>query len=148
MRPAVWWACVVLAAGAAIFFLLGGSPGGARALSAQNPPTNRARFELGGNVARGRQVYEERCVLCHGGAGDGRGEMGGVMKPPPADLTNAAKMGKRSDFDLYRTVADGGPAVGLSPAMMGFKGLMSDSDVRSVAAFVRTLAKKSAVPRR
>lgn len=150
MRPAAWRRAggAVGAFGAAILIVLGGIPG-ARALTAQNAaPAGATHFKLGGDVAHGRQVYEQRCVLCHGGAGDGRGEMGGVMKPPPADLTDAAKMGKRSDFDLYRTIADGGPAVGLSPAMMGFKGLMSDFDVRSVAAFVRTLAKKSAAPRR
>jgi high-affinity iron transporter len=104
-------------------------------------------FKLGGNAARGRQFYAVNCAACHGPAGDGRGEMAVALLPKPTDFTNAALMAKRSDWDLYRIIRDGGQAAGLSPTMAGFKPMLADGDLRSVAAFVRTLAKRPA-PRR
>jgi high-affinity iron transporter len=115
----------------------------ASAAAAAPPPG----FKLGGDPARGRQVYATNCAACHGAAGDGRGEMAVALVPKPTDLTNAARMAKRSDWDLYRIIRDGGQVAGLSPSMAGFQPLLSDADLRSVTAFVRSLAKRPA-PRR
>lgn len=110
------------------------------------PPANGGSapppgFKLGSDVAKGRQVYAISCASCHGDAGDGRGEAAGVLNPRPSDLTDAARMTKLSDWDLYRVIRDGGPAVGLSETMQAFKPLLPDSDLRNVAAFVRLLSK-------
>jgi cytochrome c553 len=98
-------------------------------------------FKLGGDAAKGRRVYASACALCHGDSGDGRGEAAGALSPRPPDLTDAARLGKLTDWDLYRVIRDGGGALGLSPAMQGFRTLLPDAEVRSVGAFVRTLAK-------
>ena len=37
-------------------------------------------------LARGESVYRQRCVLCHGDAGDGQGPIGRRLTPPPRDL--------------------------------------------------------------
>jgi high-affinity iron transporter len=112
--------------------------------AASPPPPG---FRLGGDPARGRRLYANNCAACHGPAGDGRGEMAVALVPKPTDLTNAARMAKRSDWDLYRIIRDGGQVAGLSPSMAGYKPLLSDADLRSVAAFVRGLTKRPA-PRR
>lgn len=112
--------------------------------AASPPPPG---FRLGGDPARGRQLYANNCAACHGPAGDGRGEMAVALVPKPTDLTNAARMAKRSDWDLYRIIRDGGQVAGLSPSMAGYKPLLSDADLRSVAAFVRGLTERPA-PRR
>src|SRR5438067_1450739 len=39
------------------------------------------------NLARGKQVFLERCVGCHGPIGDGKGPAAKFMAPPPADFT-------------------------------------------------------------
>jgi mono/diheme cytochrome c family protein len=104
-------------------------------------------FKLGGDPAKGRQVYASSCALCHGDAGDGRGEAAGVLSPRPSNLTDAARLGKLSDWDLYRVIRDGGPALGLSAGMQGFKPLLPDAEVRNVASFVRTLAKGRRPPK-
>ena len=120
----------------------GAAAAGAPAATPTSAPGAAPRgFKLGGDAAKGRQVYASACALCHGDAGDGRGEAAGVLSPRPADLTDAARLGKLSDWDLYRLIRDGGPAIGLSVGMQPFKLVLPDADLRNVAAFVRTLAK-------
>ncbi len=39
---------------------------------------------------KGRKIYAEKCEMCHGAKGDGKGPGGGAFNPPPADFTNPA----------------------------------------------------------
>ncbi len=112
----------------------GSAGGGAGAAAAP------AGFRLGGDAVRGRQVYAANCATCHGDRGDGRGEAAGALDPKPTNFTNAAVMHARSDWDLYHIIRDGGPAGGLSAGMVGYGPMLTDGDLRSVAAFVRTFA--------
>lgn len=54
--------------------------------------TDRPPLVLGGVsvsaqvLQRGESVYRQRCVLCHGDAGDGQGPIGRKLTPPPRDL--------------------------------------------------------------
>lgn len=45
------------------------------------PPETKA------NIARGKMIYEQRCVFCHGEKGDGKGMMVGEFKTKPRDFT-------------------------------------------------------------
>ncbi len=35
----------------------------------------------------GKKLYEQNCATCHGLKGDGKGQLGAVLKPPPSDFT-------------------------------------------------------------
>ena len=35
---------------------------------------------------QGRYVYQRNCLVCHGTYGDGTGEMGRTLKPPPRNF--------------------------------------------------------------
>ncbi|HEV2845735.1 MAG TPA: cytochrome c, partial [Thermoanaerobaculia bacterium] len=76
------------------------------------------------------------CALCHGATGNGRGTL--PLNPPPADLR--AVTGKRSDWEIYVVIRDGGPALGLSKQMLGWSKTLSDQEIRDTAAYVRSLA--------
>lgn len=41
----------------------------------------------GADLAKGKALYEERCVLCHGPKGDGKGQGAIALNPKPADYT-------------------------------------------------------------
>lgn len=99
-------------------------------------------FVLGGDAPRGKAIYGGRCSLCHGATGDGKGRMAQNEGKPPADFTDGALMAKRSDWEIYLAVRDGGPAIGLSPKMFGWSKLLNDQQIRDVAAFVRSLARR------
>lgn len=105
-------------------------------LPAQAP----AGWKLDGDAARGAPLYAKRCALCHGEGGRGDGKLGATMEPNPGDLTDARRMGRWSDWDLYRLVRDGGPALGLSSKMLGWGRMAPDPEVRDMTAFARSLS--------
>src|SRR5262249_38844226 len=65
-------------------------------------------------VARGRVVYERRCVGCHGVKGDGNGPMATFLDPRPRNFTLGSFKFRTTpsgslptDGDLYRTLTRG-----------------------------------------
>ena len=49
---------------------------------AQTPPKKTPEI-----LKQGKAVFEKNCALCHGAAGDGKGQLGATFKPPPNDFT-------------------------------------------------------------
>ena len=45
-------------------------------------------------VEAGRQIYEDRCTICHGETGKGDGPVGGMFATPPGDLTKIQQEGQ------------------------------------------------------
>jgi len=97
-------------------------------------------FHLDGDVERGATLYLKKCQGCHGPEGRGDGALAKSLDPQPRDLTDAVRMRRYADEDLYRLLRDGGEAVGLSSRMPGWSKLATDQEIRDLAAFVRTLA--------
>ena len=65
-------------------------------------------------LERGRQVYRQRCVGCHGEQGDGNGPAATFLDPRPRDFTDAAFKFRTTpsgalptDGDLLRTITRG-----------------------------------------
>jgi mono/diheme cytochrome c family protein len=104
-------------------------------------PPEPPGFRLNGDPVRGRAEYMQRCALCHGETGDGRGKLAASLNPKPVDFTTPGILAKRSDWQLYVVVRDGGPAIGLSPKMLPWGQVMTDQQIRDAAAYVRSLAK-------
>ena len=59
------------------------------------------------NVARGAQIYADRCAACHGVTGAGDGETGKHLDPPPIAFTDHERARERSLFSLYEVVSQG-----------------------------------------
>ena len=83
--------------------------------------------------------FTTHCVVCHGatGRGDGPGAKG--LTPPPADLTDATRMGEHSLFGLYNTITLGIKGT----AMTGFAPL-GEAQRWGLAFYVSTLATPAA----
>ncbi len=41
----------------------------------------------GADLPKGKALYEERCLICHGPKGDGKGQGAIALNPKPADYT-------------------------------------------------------------
>lgn len=76
----------------------------------------------------GRQVFGQNCAVCHGAAGEG--------KDPAPPLNSLGHADHHPDWELYMFVADGKVGFGQMPA---WKGRLSDLEIRSVIAYLKTL---------
>ena len=97
------------------------------------------------DAAAGKAVYERLCINCHGADGRG-GRLAGMLPAPPRNLADPASMQGRSTEHLFVVIKAGSAAVGLSNAMPGFGGQLSDADIRSTVAYVQTLAQAQPAP--
>ncbi|HLE44846.1 MAG TPA: c-type cytochrome, partial [Methylomirabilota bacterium] len=89
---------------------------------------------------RGKQVYEQKCALCHGASGKGDGPAAELLLPRPRDFT-AGKYKIRStlsgqppsDEDLVRVIKAGMPGT----SMPAWEKVLKDDEVRAVVAYVK-----------
>ncbi len=81
----------------------------------------------------GAATYKAKCASCHSADGSGQSAIG--IKMILRDL-GSADVQKQSDDELYKLIADG------KKKMPAYKAKLSEADIKSLVAFVRTLAKK------
>lgn len=96
-----------------------------------------------GDPGRGRELYMEKCVLCHGGKGEGWDWSKKVAKPPIPVPDLAQVVPGLSDEYLFDVVKGGGEAVGKTRFMPAFDFQLSDQEVWDLIAYMRSLAKKA-----
>jgi cytochrome c oxidase cbb3-type subunit 2 len=95
-----------------------------------------------GNLLRGKRIFLERCVGCHGIAGDGKGPAARFMSPSPADFTDkddACCGGDTGPGDFYFRILRGWPGT----AMENFGDRLSVDDIWRVVLFVKTIPNKT-----
>jgi mono/diheme cytochrome c family protein len=92
-----------------------------------------------GNAAHGQEIYDQLCWRCHGRSGRSDGPVSDAMDPRPRDLTDRQYMSGVSDEALLNVITHGGASAGKSPAMMAFKDVLSDDDIRDLVAYLRAL---------
>jgi len=93
-----------------------------------------------GDAGRGEADYATYCSPCHGTRGNGRGPMVVLLNPKPTRHSDTAYMKALSDDYLFRLIRDGGPAVGKSPMMASWKGILSDQQIWNLITYIRSLA--------
>ncbi len=101
------------------------------------------------NLLRGKEIFLDRCVACHGLSGNGKGPGAKFMSPPPADFTSADDAccgGDTGPGDFYYRILHGWPGTG----MENFGERLSVDDIWRVVLFVKTIPngtlKKNIVP--
>ena len=94
-------------------------------------------------LAAGRSVYLDKCAECHGDSGKGDGPQAKMYSPLPSDLTDAARLSKETDGELFYKITHG------HKPMPAFRKRLSDEQrwqlVLAIRAFSRT-GTPSAVP--
>lgn len=85
-----------------------------------------------GNAGKGKALYANLCIRCHGVEGKGNGVM--TFTPPVADLTAPAVQNKL-DATLLKTIHDGRK----NTAMGAWKFVLTEEEMRDVTAYVRVL---------
>ena len=87
---------------------------------------------------RGRVIYEQRCLDCHGPEGRGDGIKALSLSPRPGNLVSAATSA-RSDQDLLKIIANGRPRTG----MPAWKDELSEEEQQNVLVYIRSLVRFS-----
>ena len=88
----------------------------------------------------GKVHYEYYCALCHGKTGDSDGFNAYSLRTPPTRHKDPILMGTLSDTQIQRIIKEGGGALGRSPQMPPWGGVLSDREIADVTAYIRTLA--------
>jgi high-affinity iron transporter len=87
------------------------------------------------DMAHGKSIYEQNCVLCHGVTGAGDGPAARTINPPPLPIGRSATMSGVAPALMYRIVS-----VGVQGTMMaGWASKLSPDDRWAVIAYVNSL---------
>ncbi|HZR98843.1 MAG TPA: FixH family protein [Chloroflexota bacterium] len=101
---------LVLATAAALY------PTGGDAVIANPVPRTEA------SIARGRELFQQNCVICHGLNARGDGPLAASLNPRPADLR--VHVAQHTEGQLWLWLSDGFPG----SAMPAFRTTLSDED--------------------
>jgi high-affinity iron transporter len=96
---------------------------------------------IAGDAPRGAALYAQHCATCHGATGGADGPITSDLSTKPARHDDGAVMNALSNEQLVRVIAEGGAALGKSPQMTPFGGVLTPGEVLDVVAFVRSLAR-------
>jgi cbb3-type cytochrome oxidase cytochrome c subunit len=99
------------------------------------------------NLTRGKEVFLDRCVGCHGEKGDGKGPGARFLSPTPADFTDkddACCGGDTGPGDFYYRILRGWPGT----AMENFGDRLSVDDIWRVVLFLKTIPNGTLDPNR
>ncbi len=85
---------------------------------------------------QGKDIFEDRCAVCHGKQGRGDGPEAPFLSPRPASLISAGTSVK-TDAELLDIIANGKPRT----SMPAWKDLLTEDQRRDVLAYIRTLVR-------
>jgi copper transport protein len=83
------------------------------------------------SIERGRMIFEQNCIVCHGPEGRGDGPQAATLRPPPADIRLHLPL--HDDTELFWFIENGVPGT----AMPAWGGELSDEDIWNVINFMR-----------
>jgi mono/diheme cytochrome c family protein len=116
------------------------------------PPVN-GQASRRGDLATGKQVYEEICFACHGLKGDGKGPSWFNTKPSPQVFINSVYISRLTNEYMFNVVKYGKLAVLKreipdkkfeSLAMPSFGAVLEDDQIRDLIKFERAFSQGGA----
>jgi mono/diheme cytochrome c family protein len=78
-------------------------------------------------------LYEQKCVLCHGEAGGGDGPAAQLLARKPADFTDAKRMSRVTDGELFWKMSTG------SGEMPSWQAGLSETERWQMVSYLRVL---------
>jgi len=93
-------------------------------------------------AADGHEVFSASCSRCHGVRGDGDSPDAANLPVKPPNFTDPNYPMKRSLAQVENIVRRGGAASGLNAVMPSWQGVLTDPEIKAVAAYVHGLSQK------
>jgi cytochrome c553 len=88
------------------------------------------------NIASGKTIYQQQCVMCHGKLGQGNGPIGKKLRPHPANLSMTRQLPISTDSFLFWTISEGGELLGT--AMPAFKDQLTDDEIWQLSSYINS----------
>jgi mono/diheme cytochrome c family protein len=93
-------------------------------------------------VEEAKNIFEMRCVICHGQSGKGDGAGAASLDPKPRNYSDKAWQASVTDEDLKKVIVQGGAALKKSPVMppnpdLGQKPEVLDALVAMIRGFAQ-----------
>lgn len=85
-----------------------------------------------------RSLYNVNCARCHGASGKGDGPDSQMLGTFVPDFTDANFHKWRTDEELLAAIHGGGMAVGRSPAMPPWEGVLNEAEMAGMKDYVRS----------
>jgi mono/diheme cytochrome c family protein len=101
----------------------------------QNPLTPSAA-----HLAAAKEIYTAKCDDCHGEKGKGDGPDAMMYDPTPSDLTDAVRMNKLTDGEIFYQITEG------RKPMPSFRKKLTDEQRWQLVLYVRSLAAQQPTP--
>ena len=92
------------------------------------------------NLAEAKKIFGYDCAMCHGAAGDGKGDLAGSMGLKMTDWRDPASLAALSDGQIFDMIVKG------KGKMLGEGDRVSPETAWKLVNYVRSLAKKEAAP--
>ena len=106
-----------------------------------NASLDLREIALGYEESVGRDVDRQYCIRCHNSESTPeRVSNMDNLSPTPHEFTDGATLNRISDADLTNIITHGGLALGKSPQMPAYAATLKPEEVRSVIAYIRTIA--------
>jgi mono/diheme cytochrome c family protein len=87
----------------------------------------------------GSRLFADRCINCHGPAGEGNGEMAGDLPMPPRDFTDDAYRRTAVPATMFQTITEGRLDAGMPPFGSTSSNPIPEADRWDLAATVFSL---------
>jgi mono/diheme cytochrome c family protein len=92
-------------------------------------PGNAASAKTYVIPAESREIFAQRCSVCHGLGGKGDGPASAALNPKPRNYSDPEFQARVDDAHISKIIVEGGPSVGLSPLMVANPDLKDKPDV-------------------
>lgn len=93
---------------------------------------------LEASIYRGKIVFENYCILCHGVKADGNGRAAKLYQPRPANLITSDKNAQYKEL----IIRQGGAAIGRSEFMPPWNNELTNEQVKDVVSFLTSISAK------
>ncbi len=98
---------------------------------------HNSKNPISGNPQSGKQIYDDNCTICHGADGKGNGTLTKVYDMKPADHTDASRMNKISNKQMYNLISNGSAGAKLMP---GWRGILQEKEIKDIISYIRLLS--------
>ncbi|HWS59682.1 MAG TPA: cytochrome c [Flavobacterium sp.] len=122
-----------------ILFLLGSNTISAQKNWAVPEYTKGLKNPFAGNsveTERGKEIYEQMCVLCHGLTGKGNGEAALSLEKQPANFLALKNIQNETDGEIFWKITVG------KPPMSSYDELLTEDQRWKLVNYIRVLNKK------